>query len=473
MTSSRSSESHEIAALSRTWRGPSLAAWVRLSIATVLSILWLLFGAVKVYVHQDALADANERLTALAQSYGQYARAVSNLGPNVARLGEPGRKSVADAATARAEQLMATFRALIAPPPGVVLQVQSTAALDPAIRAATKGSDPATVYRGDGDVLTAYFVSAGAGIAGIAEWPRTEALAEWRAETITESFCLGALSLFILLLGRLMLRQVRRQQAAEAALRAAKEEADAANRIKSAFLANTSHEIRTPMHGVIGMTTLLMETTPLTAEQRRYASVARDSARALLALVDDVLEHSRLEAGKVELAPTEFDLAELIDNTLTLIAPGAQGKAIELAALVAPAARRRFVGDAARLRQVLINLLGNAVKFTERGYVLVRVAALPAGASAGPWLRFEIADSGVGIEPGAMERLFQQFSQADSSINRRFGGSGLGLAISRQLVELMGGRIGCASRPGEGSTFWFELPLADAPADARPNLAAE
>src|SRR5262249_13121849 len=150
------------------------------------------------------------------------------------------------------------------------------------------------------------------------------------------------LSLFILLLGRLMLQQVRRQEATEAALRVAKEEADAANRVKSEFLAHTSHEIRSPMNGVIGMTNLLME-TPLTPEQRRYAGVARDSANALLAIVDDVLDHSKLEAGKVELAPIEFDLTELIDNALTLVTPAVQGKAIDLAAFVAPTARGRFV----------------------------------------------------------------------------------------------------------------------------------
>jgi signal transduction histidine kinase len=449
-----------------------LSLWVRLAIASVLTILWLLFGAVKVYLYYDAEQDARETLTALAQSYGQYASAVSAFGPNITKLFDRRENIATDPMTARAQQLMATFRGLIAAPPGVLLRLRGLDQLDPDVQAAGQASDPATVYRGDGDLLTAYLVCAKAGFASTAEWPRAEAMAEWRRETTIESLCLAALSVFILLLGRLLLHQVRRQQATESALRAAKEEADAANRVKSQFLANTSHEIRTPMHGVIGMTTLLME-TPLTAEQRRYAAVARDSAHALLAIVDDVLDHSKLEAGKVALVPSAFDLAELVDNALVLVTPSVQGKPVELAASIVPAARRHFVGDASRLRQVLLNLLSNAIKFTERGGILVRVTVPDESDPMNPRLRFEVVDSGLGIAEAVIGRLFQHFAQADSSINQRFGGSGLGLAISRQLVELMGGRIGCVSELGRGSTFWFELPLAVPPSDRRGNIAAE
>jgi signal transduction histidine kinase len=445
---------------------------VRLAIAAVLTILWLLFGAVKVYLYYDALAEAQATLTALAQSYGQYARAISAISPKVTRLIEQGGTRSDDPTLGRGQKLMATFRNLIASPPGVTLRLTTFDGLDPDVRAAARASDPATIYRGDGDVLTAYLVCAKAGFASIAAWPRKDALAAWGSEAITETLCLGALNLLVLLLGRLMLQQIRRQEATEIALRLAKEEADAANRVKSVFLANTSHEIRTPMHGVIGMTGLLMD-TPLTAEQRRYATVARDSSHALLAIVDDVLDHSKLEAGKVELAPVEFNLVELVDNALTLIAPSVQSKPIELASIVVPAARRRFVGDAARLRQILLNLLGNAAKFTERGRIVIRVTALDGRDAARQDLRFEVVDSGLGIEEEVIGRLFQQFAQADSSINLRFGGSGLGLAISRQLVELMGGRIGCTSQPGRGSIFWFELPLALALTGVRPSLAAE
>jgi PAS domain S-box-containing protein len=256
----------------------------------------------------------------------------------------------------------------------------------------------------------------------------------------------------------IILRDITQRKAAEEAIRAAHDRAVEAAEVKSQFLATMSHEIRTPINAVVGMSELLLQTA-LSEEAREYATTVRDSAESLLAIVNDILDFSKIEAGRMRLESAPFSPVVAVENATDILAAAARKKGLSLTTYVAPDVPLRVAGDADRLRQVLLNLLGNAVKFTASGSVTVRAVVDRVDGENALDLRFSVTDTGPGIAQDAAEQLFEPFRQADQSTRRRFGGTGLGLSISRRLVELMGGKIGFDSSPGRGSTFWFTVPF--------------
>jgi hypothetical protein len=281
-------------------------------------------------------------------------------------------------------------------------------------------------------------------------------LAAWHKKAVFIALTAAAVAVAFAFLMWWIKRLLDNREAAMEDLRRARDVANSANRAKAEFLATMSHEIRTPMNGIIGMTGLLLD-TPLDTEQRNFAETVRVSSELLLSIINDILDFSKMETGRIDLRQEPFEIEALIGGVTDLLTPQLRDKPVTLTISVAPELAGTYLGAAGRLRQVLMNLVGNAVKFTERG--TINIVASRILRHDAPWLRLTVKDTGIGIPDSVQPRLFTMFSQGDSSTSRRYGGSGLGLAICKRIIDRLGGNIDMESREGEGSLFWFEVPL--------------